>query len=235
MADIAGVNIPDIQFGGILSNTWFYIVVIFIVGLLLIGIIVLLLYLKTWNKKCKFYENVSGAGYQEVAVRRARVVKLGVGGDEILKPRGFTGYLTAYGRKVGRNTYMFVKGQDGYWYNAVHGDFEGKRNMLDIEPIDRDVRMFHVAMDRITHSQYGDKKGFMERYGNVIISFTFLIILIVGMYVLIGKLGDSNKEIVAGNERVADKLDRILGNPPSSNSNSGLADATSLEGGGGGG
>ncbi len=64
-------------------------------------------------------------------------------------------YLSAYGRKMGKNTYWYAKAQDGYLYNFLLGDLDAKRAMLDIEPIDRDVRMFHVALDRLSNDTYG--------------------------------------------------------------------------------
>jgi len=91
---------------------------------------------------------------------------------------------------MGKNTFWFAKGQDGYWYNVVLGDLDSKRAMLDIEPIDRDVRMFHVALDRLSHQTYG-KNSFLEKYGIHLLLFVFLITLILGMWFIVGKIGDA--------------------------------------------
>jgi len=93
---------------------------------------------------------------------RARIVKLGVGGEEILKTFSGGTYVSAYGRKMGKNTYWYAKGGDGYWYNIILGDLDTKQKILDVEPIDRDVRMFHVALDRLSHQTYG-KTSFLEK------------------------------------------------------------------------
>jgi len=143
---------------------------------------------------------------------RARIVKLGVGGEEILKTFSGGTYVSAYGRKMGKNVYWYAKGPDGYWYNVILGDLDTKLNILDIDPIDRDVRMFHVALDRLSEQTYG-KKSFMEKYGNVMIGFAFLIILGLAMWFIIGKVGDSTSALVATaetNERVASLLADIL-------------------------
>ena len=62
--------------------------------------------------------------------------------------------------------------------------------MLDIEPIDRDVRMFHVALDRLSQQTYG-KTSFFEKYGIQLMMFAFLVLLVVGMWFIVGKIGDA--------------------------------------------
>jgi hypothetical protein len=182
-------KIPSISLTGFFSSTWIYVAIAVVVGLILIGAVILILFLKTFNKKVILFENISGQGYQPILKTRARTVKLGVGGEEILKTFGGK-FVSAYGRKMGRNTFWFAKGQDGYWYNIVLGDLDSKRAMLDIEPIDRDVRMFHVALDRLSHQTYG-KNSFLEKYGIHLLLFVFLIVLILGMWFIVGKIGDA--------------------------------------------
>jgi len=182
-------KIPTIKLTGFISNTWVYVLIAVVVGIILIGTIALVLFLKTYNKKVILFENISGQGYQPILKTRARTINLGVGGEEILKT--FAGkFVSAYGRKMGKNTFWFAKGADGYWYNIVLGDLDSKRAMLDIEPIDRDVRMFHVALDRLSHQTYG-KNSFMEKYGSVVLGFIFLLVLILGMWFIVGKIGDA--------------------------------------------
>lgn len=184
-----GGSIPKINVTGFLSSTWIYVLIAVIVGIILIGIVAFILFLKTYNKKVVLFENIAGQGYQPILKTRARIVKLGVGGEEILKTFGGK-FVTAYGKKMGRNTFWFAKGQDGYWYNIVIGDLDSKRAMLDIEPIDRDVRMFHVALDRLSHQTYG-KNSFLEKYGIHLLLFVFLIVLILGIWFIVGKVGDA--------------------------------------------
>jgi len=183
-------SIPKISLTGFISSTWIYIIVIVVVGLILIGVAVLLFFLSTYKKKIILFENIAGQGYQPVFKSRARVIKLGIGGEEILRTLFGGYYVSAYGRKMGKNTFWYAKGEDGYWYNIVVGDLDTKKAMLDIEPIDRDVRMFHVALDRISHSTYG-KQSFMEKYGVHMMLFLFLIVLIGGMWFIVGKIGDA--------------------------------------------
>lgn len=192
-------GIPKINLTGFLSSTWVYVFVIVLIGIILISGIFLLFFFATYKKKIIVFENISGLGYQPVFRSRARVIKLGIGGEEILKTLWGGYYVSAYGKKMGRNTYWYAKGQDGYWYNIVLGDLDAKLGILDIEPIDRDVRMFHVALDRISQSTYG-KQSFLEKYGVHMMLFLFLLVLIFGMWFIVGKIGKAVEPLAQSSE-----------------------------------
>jgi len=218
--DELGVSnvIPKIDITGFLSGSWIYIAVIVVVGVILIAGVSIILFLSTYKKKVIVFENISGQGYQPVLKTRARVMKLGIGGEEILKTLIGGHFVSAYGRKMGKNTYWYAKGQDGYWYNFLLGDLDAKMGILDIEPIDRDMRMFHVALDRLSHQTYG-KTSFLEKYGVHMMLFLFLIVLILGMWFIVGKIGDAvaplsvstetSLRIQETNADITNKLDSI--------------------------
>lgn len=229
-------SIPKINISGFLSSTWFYVVIILFFGLMLIIAAIVIIFFMTYKKKIILFENISGQGYQPVFRTRARVLKLGVGGEEILKTL-FGGYcVSAYGRKMGRNTYWYAKGQDGYWYNIVIGDLDTKQAMLDIEPIDRDVRMFHVALDRLSQSTYG-KQSFLEKYGIHMLLFVFLIVLILGMWFIVGKIGDAVAPLAQSSEtalKIQEMNAKITAQLESIARQMGYATETEISGGSGG-
>jgi len=214
-----GVNLPSINITGFLSSTWFYVAIITFFGILFVIGLVIFLFFITYKRKIVLFENISGQGYHPVLKTRARIVKLGIGGEELLKTFAGGHYVSAYGRKMGKRTYWYAKGQDGYWYNIVLGDLDTKRAMLDIEPVDRDVRMFHVALDRLSHQTYG-KQNFLEKYGIHIMLFIFLIVLILGMWFIVGKIGEAvaplaqstelSLKVQEANTVITARLDSIL-------------------------
>lgn len=186
--EIAGI--PEIDITGFLSSSWIWIFIVVITGIILIMGISFLLFFLTYNRKIIIFENISGQGYQPVQKTRARIIRLGMGGEEVLKTLVGGRFLTAYGRKMGKNTYWFAKGQDGYLYNFLMGDLDAKLSILDIEPVDRDVRMFYVALDRLAHLTY-DKIKFLEKYGIHLLLFAFLVVMILGMWFIVGKIGEA--------------------------------------------
>ena len=209
-----GVNIPvpQLDVTGFFSNTWLYVFIIGVIGFIVIVIVALLLFYRTYNRKVTIFENISGQGYHPTLTTRARIVSLGISGEEVLKTLAGGRYLTAYGRKMSKNSYWFAKGQDGYLYNFILGDLDTKMAMLDIEPIDRDVRMFHVALDRLSSQTYG-KPSFLEKYGNVMFLFLFLCLIVGAMWIIIGRIGEATDALVQTaetNKEVVKALPNLL-------------------------
>lgn len=205
------VNLPQVDLTGFFSSTWIYVFMVFIVGVIAVVGLGMYLFYKTYNRKVVFFENISGQGFQPIAKKRARIIKLGTGGTEILKVMGGD-YVTAYGRKMGKRTYWFAKGEDGYWYNITLGDLDTKMSILDVEPVEKDVRMFHAAKDRMAKSTYG-KESFMQRYGTQVIALIMLVVVILGIWFIVGKIGDATQalsETAETNAHVAEQTSNAL-------------------------
>jgi len=219
MADIFGfdVPIPEFKFGvGTGNILWVLIVFVFC---LFAAIIIYVVYnFKVYDKKIVVFENIAGGGYQPVFKDRARTVKLGDGGEEVLFLRKKKVYRGAYGRKMGKNTFWFAVGQDGYWYNFVLGDLDAKMGMLDIEPIDRDMRYMVTAIRKNIQERYRKQK-FMEKYGTIVMSGFFLLIMIIGIWFLLDKMAEINtasagsleaaKQVQAASSGIISSLDNI--------------------------
>lgn len=188
MVEILGANLNVPSFG--IGTGKITIVLSIFLIIIAFGIFAWIIFLyRTYNRKIIVFENVSGQGYQLVLRDRARVIKLGSGGEELLFLKKKKVYRTAYGKKMGKNTYWFAVGQDGYWYNVVLGDVDAKMGMLDIEPIDRDMRYMHVAIRKNIQDSY-KKQTFMEKYGGIVISGLFLLIMLIGIWYLLDEMAE---------------------------------------------
>lgn len=183
-----GFQIPTISTAGI--GYWITFAVIVLMVCFCVGLGFWIWYQnKLFSKKIILFENIAGAGWRMTSKDRARIVKIGSGGEELLYLKKRKVYRTAYGKKMDKNTYWFAIGQDGYWYNIILGDLDAKMGMLDIEPIDRDMRYMHVAIRKNIQERYR-KVGLMEKYGVVIIQGFFFIIMIIAIWLLLSKVGD---------------------------------------------
>ena len=183
-----GMDMPSLvnsSMGGTLTILLIVVVIAIAVA------IVLYIYMtnKKFNRKIVLFENIAGKGWEVTLKDRARLVKIGDGGEEILYLRKSKVYRTAYARKQGKNEHWFAIGQDGYWYNFLLGDLDAKMGMLDIEPIDRDMRYMHVAIRKNITERYR-KISFMEKYGSILINGVFLIIMLVGLWILVDQIGE---------------------------------------------
>lgn len=206
-----GISIPSFtaSFGGGILTT----ILILILVSMSIGILIwIYLDKKTYNRKIVVFENIAGQGYQVVYKDKARLVNIGDGGEELLWLKKKKVYRTAYGRKMGKNEYWFAIGQDGYWYNFLLGDLDAKMGMLDIEPIDRDMRYMHVAIRKNITERYR-KIGIMEKYGTIIFSGLFIIIMTFALWLLIDQIGELINQasgVVEGAKKVMDPTLKAL-------------------------
>lgn len=207
-----GLNMPGLTQGAIGSTiTW--LLIIFFVGVGICAGVYWFLQQRTYNKTINVFENVAGLGYQLIFKDRARLISIGDGGEEILYLRKKKVYRTAYGKKMGTNTYWFAVGQDGYWYNILLGDLDAKMGLLDIEPIDRDMRYMHVAIRKNITERYR-KTGFMEKYGVMLINGIFLIIMGGMVWLMIDQVGGLIQQSTATQEVIQKALEHsneILG------------------------
>lgn len=199
MGEILGTQMPTVFQKIHFQINWVLILIVFLVFIAACITIYIIWNRRTYRYKIIVFENISGQGYQPTIRDKARILKVGDGGEEILFLKKKKVYRTAYGRKMGTNTYWFAVGQDGYWYNIVLGDLDAKMGMLDIEPIDRDMRYAHVSIRRNIQDRY-NKQSFMEKYGSIMMNGLFLLIMLIGLGILIGKIGDVAGSVNAGIE-----------------------------------
>jgi hypothetical protein len=213
MVNILGAEIPVPTFG-IGTGNWVWVGIVFVFIIIGFIVAVIILQMLTYNRKIIVFENISGQGFQPVYRDKARLVKLGDGGEELLYLKKKKVYRTAYGKKMGKNTFWFVIGQDGYWYNCVLGDLDAKMGTLDIEPIDRDMRYMHVAVRKNIAERYR-KISFMEKHGLLIVSLVFLLVLIGGVWFIVDKMAETasltNQNIKASGDVVNAAADLLAG------------------------
>jgi hypothetical protein len=198
MATIFGMPIDLPSFA--INKVYILLIVAIAIFLICGAIIIFIVYhYRIYRRKIIVFENIAGKGYQLAGKDRAKVVRIGVGGEELLYLRKQRVFRTAYGRKMGKNQYWFAIGQDGYWYNIVLGDLDAKMGMLDIEPIDRDMRYMHVAVARNIIDRYR-KTSWADKYLPMIYMAILLLVFLVGMWFLLDKMKDTASIINEGQE-----------------------------------
>jgi len=191
MAEIGGFDIP-IDMPSFAIGTGKVWIGLFILIMCFVGAVVIwaIWTWRTFNRKIIVFENISGQGFQPMFRDKARLIKLGDGGEEILWLKKKKEYKAAYGKKMGKNTYWFAIGQDGYWYNVVLGDVDAKMGMLDIEPIDRDMRYMNVAVRKNIQDRYKSKKMLTATslvVGGIVLT---VIVLFVGNWYMLDKISE---------------------------------------------
>ncbi len=165
---------------------------------------------KLFKFKIVVFENISGQGWTVGTKDTAKYLRLSKDGTEVLWLRKKKIPLTAYGRKMGTNSYWFAIGQDGGWYNIVLGDLDSKMGTLDIEPVDRDIKYVSVAMRKNASENYGPKQSFMDKYGSWILGGVTLIIFFAGMWFMLNQIGVLTKELVSASNAFASMTEPVM-------------------------
>ena len=217
MSEILGLDTGiDFSVGALSSWTWY---LVWIFGFLVICILaaVVIWWMnqkKIYKEEVAVFENISGQGWVLSFKDRARRLRLSKDGTEVLYLKKKKMPLTAYGRKMGPHQFWFAIGQDGGYYNFVLGDLDSKMGILDIELVDRDIKLLTVAMLKNAESEYGPQKSFMDKWGVWVFSIIGLIIAIAGASYLISQMGDvanSLSSALGANQKVVESLSQIVG------------------------
>jgi hypothetical protein len=222
MADISTINegikdklLRGISGGGILNA----------LGWLLLGIIIIgicgyayFVYLdkKNYRKKLTVFE-IIGNNYSPAFRDSAKSVKLGKGGFEILFLKKLKTWKIAYGGRVGRDTYYFFIGKDGYWYNGmlssdIHS-INKEGGLIPIVVTNPTMRAQYTALEKQIDSLHGDKKSFWDKYGNWVLSIAFILIIGVLAWLIfkeIAPMMSQQAALTAENVKLIDRVTELI-------------------------
>lgn len=200
------------SFGGVVNS----VTIIIFIGVLAIVVGIgtyMIIKMLRYNKKIILFENIAGQGYVPTGNDRAMTIKIGDGGEEVLYLRKRKIYRTAYGKKIGKNTYAFAVGSDGYWYNIDFGNLDTELKKLGINPIDRDMRYMHVAIRRNIKDRY-EQITFLQKYGGLIAYISLIAVTGIMMWLLFDKfldIANASQGAIDSASKVLDKAGEVLG------------------------
>jgi len=168
---------------------------------------------RMFNKTIVIFEDVANRGLEPVARDRARLLKIGKEGEQVLYLMKHKVYRVAYGYKMGRNEYWFAIGDDGYWYNFELGELNRELNSVGVTPTSVNMRYAYTSIGQAIKDRY-DKPSFWERYGNLIISFMFIAIIGVFAFLIFREfstiMGGANQALESS-AKVMEQAERVLG------------------------
>ncbi len=213
MADVfgleTGIDVPG--FASSNFGTWIIMIILILVMMTLAALVLWWYFNKRLYKfDIVVFENISGQGWRKSYTDKAKFLRLSKDGTEVFYLKKKKMPLTAYGRKMGINQYWFAIGQDGGWYNFVLGDLDAKQKILDIEPIDRDIKYVTVAMRRNAAENYGPKVTWMDKYGTWLMGAVTFIIFFGGIFFLLDQMGETAAEMGRAAAEIAKSNEAVV-------------------------
>lgn len=205
------------------------ILAIFFLIAVMSGIIIYfgIMWLK-FNEKIKIYENIAGKGYQHIKTDKAMRVGIGDSGEQVLRLRKHKLFRSAYGRRTGKKEYSFAVGDDGYWYNFVHGDLNKALSELSLKIIDKDPRYAYSGIRKTVKDAFSKKESQLIKFLPYIGLTILMIVFGIGMWFstrnYIDAMGTANQVMDAA-KQVLEASAKVLGNLDNVVSGSGVRPA----------
>lgn len=155
-----------------------------LIGLIVVGLIGWGLYAyaikRQFNKKITIFE-VVGSYFEPVMSDVAKIVRLGSGGFQILYLKKLKCFRLSYGGRIGKNTYYFFVGKDGYWYNSMLGanilTIDKLGGLIPVVTANPTMRAQYTALEKQIESLHGEKKTFWDKYGSWVLNGVYISII----------------------------------------------------------
>lgn len=163
---------------------------------------------RMFNKNVSDFELINGS-YVPTTRDKAKTIKLGNGGFEVLFLQKAKKYRLSYGARVGKSNYYFFIGQDGYAYNGVLGGTLTKDGTVPIIITNPNARAQYTSLEDWVEHLYGQKKSFWDQYGNWILSGMFILIIGVFAWLMFKENAAASGNFVAMTNQMATLMDKV--------------------------
>ena len=212
--DIAKGFLPKAKSFGFGALNWgAWILVILIVAALVGFSTYFFLRWRRYKYKIVIYKKV-GNQFFESGFDKAMEVKFSTAGDTIFYLQKNKTYRPTPRQQAGKNTYYYFIAEDGEWINFVPGDFDMSRREMGAHILDTEMRYARTQVQKGLRERY-ERQGFWKQYGTVVMSITFIALIIVGTWLLFDKWVDTagaTNSAVETAGKVLDKVDKVLAN-----------------------
>jgi hypothetical protein len=167
---------------------------------------------KKFNKKIRVWEIV-GNRFEHTFVDTAKDVKLGKGAFIVLFLRKLKTWKLAYGGRSGRNVYDFFIMPDGYWYNGTMAaslfKIDDLKGLIPIQTTNPLMRAQYTALEKQIDILHGDKVGFWDKYGNWVLSGSFILIIGILAWLIFKEISPIMGQSAGLVEKLSVLIDRV--------------------------
>lgn len=166
------------------------VIAIAVVILTMFGLLIYIFFVKK-----QYYINIHlfrrvGNTPTRIGVFSAKIVPFGMAGDTLWRvaPAGFWKFKIVKWLPVGKiqsapNEYWYWWREDGEWINYAQEDLDLKSKIMKVKFVHEDMRLQRLATDRLLEQRLMNK-GFWEKYGNMIMTMIFFLIIAICMVII---------------------------------------------------
>lgn len=215
MADtIQNVNAQII--GSVSNINWANIIGWVVLVLLVVGISVFA-YIR-WRDNRLFTKSITAFeivnGFWQPSIRdKAKIVKLGTGGFEILYLQKLKSWKIAYGGRVGKDTYYFFIMPDGYWYNGMLNagiSYTDKNNgLIQVTTTNPLMRGQYTSLEKQIDELHGQKAKFWDKYGSWVLGIGFVLIAGVMLWLCFKEFSNAMGQLAGYHSQMNELLAKV--------------------------
>lgn len=127
-----------------------------------------------------------------IAIYCAKEVPFGMAGDKLWKvaPTGMFSrafktikWLPVGKLQTARNEFWYWIRSDGEWVNFIQSDIDEKSKQAGVKFVKEDMRLQRLATERLLEQRLMNK-SFWEKWGNIIMSVIFFLVIAVCMVII---------------------------------------------------
>lgn len=163
---------------------------------------------KQFGKIINVFELVSG-NYEHTFTDKAKVIKIGKNGFEILYLKKLKTYKLAYGGTAGKNKYYFFIAPDRIWYNCLLMGQITEDGKIPIKATSILMRASYTALEKDIDSLSAQKKTFWEQYGQWVLSISFVLIIGIMSWLIIREYAQGIGQIPTLIDRLGELVDKV--------------------------
>lgn len=179
---LSGV-IPEFSLSGVLGSVGIFLIILVVGAILAVFSVWLINYLK-YNKKIKLFRRV-GNQVVPVLIDRAMFERVGSAGDYWCKLKKFKKIIPRPRIQMAKNEFWFYERDDGEWINFSLADFDEQLKMAKVHYIDEDMRLQRLGIQKNLRDRF-QKVTFWEKYGGMMMSLGFIIVVSI-MFIVLAK------------------------------------------------
>lgn len=174
-----GGMLPD--FSGLASYIGLIIGIV-ILGLFLAVFAIWLINFIKFNKKIVVFRKVGNAIVPTLR-DKAQFARVGNAGDYWCQLRKFKKILPRPRIQMEKNTFWYYERDDGEWINFSLKDFDSEMKKVGCYYVDEDMRLQRLGIQKNLRERF-QKVTFWQRYGGMIISILFVLIVAISFIAL---------------------------------------------------
>lgn len=170
------------------SFAFIFLIIILVVVLVTVSIFWLLNHIK-YNQKAIVFRKI---GNQTIPAftDKAIIERVGMGGDYWFRTKNSKKVLPRPKIQMAKNTYWLFERSDGEWINFSLEDLDEQMKKAKAVYVDEDMRLQRLGIQKNLDLRF-KKVTFWERYGGMIVTIIYLLIVTICLVMLFNKMEQS--------------------------------------------